>query len=58
MKIKPSQNGEITLLFTEVGKSCPRSEFFKVANMPFNAFLRNKVLAKISEFTVSNINLS
>ena len=27
MKIKQSRNGEITLLFTDVGKSCPSREF-------------------------------
>ena len=51
MKIKPSQNGEITL-FTDVGKSCPSPEFFYVTNMSFNTILKNKILAKISEFTV------
>ena len=28
VKIKPSQNGNITLSFTDVGKSCPCREFF------------------------------
>ena len=27
VKIKPSRNGEITLMFTDVGKSCPCGEF-------------------------------
>ena len=27
MKIKSSRNGEITLSFTDIGKSCPSSEF-------------------------------
>ena len=27
VKIKPSQNGEITLSFTDIGKSCPSREF-------------------------------
>ena len=27
VKIKPSQNGEITLLFTDIGKSCPSCNF-------------------------------
>ena len=27
VKLKPSRNGEITLSFTDVGKSCPRSKF-------------------------------
>ena len=36
----------VTLLFTDIGKSCP------VHKMCPNAFRENKVLAKISEFTV------
>ena len=51
-KIKPSRNGEITLLFTDIGKSCPSHEFFNFANMSFNAIRENKILTKISEFTV------
>ena len=27
VKIKSSQNGEITLSFTDIGKSCPSSDF-------------------------------
>ena len=48
---KSSRIGEITLSFTDIGKSRP-SRVFKVANMCFNAIHENKVLAKISEFTV------
>ena len=37
VKLKPSRNGEITLSFTvDVGKSCPKSRIFSVANMSFN----------------------
>ena len=51
VKLKPSRNGEITMSFTvDVGKSCPKSRFFSVANMSFNAIRENKNLAKISEF--------
>ena len=50
-KIKALQNGDITLLFTQVCKSCP-NQIFKVVNISLNAFRENKVLAKISEFTV------
>ena len=32
----------------------PRSRIPNVANMPFNAIRENKILAKISEFTVIN----
>ena len=35
-QIKSSQNGEITLSFTDEGKSCHRRKFY-VANMSFNA---------------------
>ena len=55
MIIRPSQNGEITLLFTYIGKSCLSCEIFNVANMYFKAFRENKILAKISEFTVSDL---
>ena len=54
MKIKPSQNSEVTLSFNKVGISCPSCEFFNVANMSFIAIRENKILAKISEFTVFN----
>ena len=30
----------------------PKSQFFSVANMSFNAFCKNKILTKISQFTV------
>ena len=52
VKIKSSQIGEITLSFTDIGKSRPSREFLKVANMCFNAIRENKILGKISEFTV------
>ena len=52
VKIKSSRNGEITLSFTDVGKSCPSRDLFNVANMSFNANRSNKILAKISEFTI------
>ena len=53
VKIKPSQNGEITLLFTDVGKSCPSFEFSMLKICIFNAILENKILAKISKFTLA-----
>ena len=51
MKIKSSRNGEITLSFTDTGKSY-LSQIFNVANTSFKAIGENKTLAKISEFTV------
>ena len=52
VKIKLSQNSEINLFFTDMGKSYPNSKFFDIANMSFNAIWENKILAKITEFTV------
>ena len=43
MKIKSLRNGEITLSMTDIGRKI---------NMSFNAIRENKVLAKISGFTV------
>ena len=45
-KKKPSRNREIILSFNDVSLSC------NVANMSFNAIRENKIVAKISEFTV------
>ena len=53
VKIKPSQNGNIILLFTDIGKSCQVTNFFSGANMSLNAIYENKILTKISEFTES-----
>ena len=55
VKIKPSRNCKITLLFTDVGVSCA-SAIFNVANMSFDPIGDNKILSKISEFTVSAYN--
>ena len=52
MKIKFSRNAQITLSFTDIGKSCDVA-IFNAANMSFNAIRENKILAKISGFTVS-----
>ena len=51
VKIKPSQISDITLSFTDIGKSCPVRDFLR-RKCVFNAFRENKILAKISEFTV------
>ena len=51
VKIKPSRMGDITLSITDIGKSSPLRDFY-VANVSFNAFRENKILAKISEFTI------
>ena len=52
VKIKLSRIGDITLSFTDIGKSCPVCDFY-IANMSFDPIPENKILAKISEFTVS-----
>ena len=49
VKITPSQNGEITLSFPDVGKSCPSRQLFYVAYLSLNAIRENKILAKSSE---------
>ena len=48
MKIKSSQNAEITLSFTDICKSCPSREFL----VSQDAICENKILVKISGFTV------
>ena len=35
VKIKPSRIGDITLSFTDIGKSCPVRDFY-IANVSFN----------------------
>ena len=52
-KLKPSRNGEITLSFTDVSKSCQHCVFLNVANMSSILICENKILAKISEIAVS-----
>ena len=52
MKIKSLRIGKITLSFTDTSKSRPMSRIFNVANMCFSAIQENKILTKISEFTV------
>ena len=52
VKIKPSQNGGINLSFTDVGKSCQNREFLTWQICFLTLFAKNKILAKISEFTV------
>ena len=47
VKIKPSLNGVIALLFTDEGKSCPSLVFLSL-----HAIREKKILAKHSEFTI------
>ena len=55
MKIKPSQNGKITLSFIDIGKSCLSHELFTSLICLLMLFREIKFLAKISESTVSFI---
>ena len=52
VKIKSSQNGEITLSFMDEGNHVIVPNFC-VANMSFNAIHPKRILAKILEFTVN-----
>ena len=51
VKIKSTRNGETTLSFTDKVNHAT-VPIFNVAKMSFNAIRENKILAKISEFTV------
>ena len=51
VKLKPSRNGKITLLFIDIGKSCLSREFFTSLVCLLMLFAKIKVLAK-SESTV------
>ena len=46
MKIKPLQNCEITLSFTDIGKSCHQTNL--TSQICLNAIREYKILAKIS----------
>ena len=52
MKVKSSRNGKIILSFTDIGKSCPSREFLASQICLLNTIRKNKVLTKISGFTV------
>ena len=45
-------NDEITQKFIDIGKSCPSNEVLMSKICFFMAILENKILVKISEFTV------
>ena len=51
VKVKLSQNGKVTHLFTDIGNIAIVANF-NVANMPYHANHENKILPKISEVTV------
>ena len=52
VKIKSLPNAENTLSFTDIGKSCPSREFLASQICFFNPIRENKIIAKISGFTV------
>ena len=49
---KSSRNGKITLSITDIGKSCTSCEFLAPEECLLTLFAKNKILAKISRFTV------
>ena len=49
MKIRPSQNGVITLSFSDIGISCPSRDFFNVANRFLMLFAKIKFSRKFSD---------
>ena len=51
VKMKSSRFHSITLSFTDIGKSCPSRDFL-MSQICLIAIRENKILAKISEFTV------
>ena len=56
VKIKSSQNGEITLSFTDIEKSCPSREYI-ASQICLRAIRENKILSKISGFSVMSFLL-
>ena len=52
VKIKPSRNGDIALLFTDMGISCLSRKFLSSQICLLTLFAKNKILAKISDITV------
>ena len=52
VKIKSSQNGEITLSFTDIDKSRIFREFSTSQLCVLTLFAKNTILTKISDFTV------
>ena len=59
MKIKSSQNGEITLLFTDIGKSCPSFKFLTSKICLLTLFQKIKFSCKFPDlqytFTVKSL---
>ena len=52
VKIEPSRYVEITLSITDIGKPIPSHKFLTSQISLFKAIHKNKILRKISEFTV------
>ena len=48
VKIKPSRNGEISLLFTDIGKSCPSREFLMSQVCILTVFAKIKFPRKLN----------
>ena len=56
VKIKSSRFHPITLLFTDIDKSCPSSDFLIFANMSYKTIRENKIL--IGNFLFYSIHLN
>ena len=54
VRMKPSRNGEITLSFTDVGKSCPSREFLTWHLCILTLFAKKKILAKFPDSQYTN----
>ena len=52
MKTKSTRNGEITLSFTDIGKSCPGRKFLTSQICLLSLFVKIKFSRKISGLTV------
>ena len=52
VKKQSSQNGEITLSFTDIGTPCPSREFLTPQICLLTLFAKKKILTKISGYTV------
>ena len=50
VKITSSRNGQITLLFTDISKSCPKSQFFTSQICHSTFFVKIKFSGKFPNF--------
>ena len=55
LKIKSSQNGEITLLFTDIGKSCTSCNFLAPQECLLTLFTETKFLRYFRFYSIYNL---